>query len=65
LYNSFTLIPVSGVEPAVIFNILSTVCSLSPGLILSGEYPAKKSVLNFKPLTFSKTGTHSSSVKPG
>ena len=65
LYKSFTFIPISGVEPAVTFNIFSTVCSLSPGLIRSGEYPAKKSTLNFNPLIFSKTGTHSSSVTPG
>ena len=65
LYNSLTFTPISGVEPAVILRILSTVCSLSPGFILSGEYPAKKSILNFKPLIFSKTGTHSSSVNPG
>ena len=37
LYNSFTLMPISGVEPEVTFNIFSTVCSLSPGLIRSGE----------------------------
>ena len=37
LYNSFTFTPISGVEPDVIFKILSTVCSLSPGLIRSGE----------------------------
>ena len=65
LYNSSTLCPISGVEPEVTFNIFSTVCSLSPGLIRSGEYPAKKSTLNFKPEVFSKTGMHSSSVAPG
>ena len=65
LYRSLTIIPISGVEPAVTFRIFSTVCSLSPGLIRSGEYPAKKSWLNFSPLTRSKTGTHSSSVTPG
>jgi len=48
LYKSSTFLPISGVEPDVTFNIFSTVCSLSPGLILSGEYPAKKSTLNFK-----------------
>lgn len=41
LYNSSTFTPISGVEPDVTFNIFSTVCSLSPGFILSGEYPAK------------------------
>ena len=65
LYKASTFLPISGVEPAVTFNIFSTVCSLSPGLIRSGEYPAKKSSLNFNPDNFSKTGTHSSSVTPG
>ena len=37
LYKASTLTPISGVEPEVTFNIFSTVCSLSPGLILSGE----------------------------
>ena len=55
----------AGVEPDVTFKIFSTVCSLSPGLMRSGEYPAKKSSLNFNPETFSKTGIHSSSVAPG
>ena len=40
-------------------------CSLSPGLILSGLYPAKKSVLNFSPDLLSKIGTQNSSVAPG
>ena len=35
-YTSFTIFPVSGVEPEVTFLIFSTVCSLSPGLIRSG-----------------------------
>ncbi|MCY1246265.1 hypothetical protein D3C72_517180 [compost metagenome] len=65
LYNSFTFCPISGVDPAVTFRIFSTVCSLSPGFMRSGEYPAKKSTLNFNPDTFSNTGTHSSSVTPG
>ena len=37
LYRLSTLCPISGVEPEVTFKIFSTVCSLSPGLILSGE----------------------------
>ena len=65
LYNSFISNPISGVEPEVTFKILSTVCSLSPGLIRSGEYPTKKSILNCSPEIFSNTGTHSSSVTPG
>ena len=36
-YNSSTLFAVSGVEPAVNFLIVVSVCTLSPGLILSGE----------------------------
>ena len=43
LYKLSTLTPTSGVEPEVTFKIFSTVWFLSPGLILSGEYPAKKS----------------------
>ena len=37
LYNSFTFTPISGVEPEVTLRIFSTVCSLSPGLMRSGE----------------------------
>ena len=36
-YKSSTFFPISGVDPAVTFSILSTVCNLSPGLIRSGE----------------------------
>ena len=54
-----------GVEPDVIFFILDKVLILSPGLILSGEYPAKKSKLYFNPDIFSIIGIHSSSVQPG
>ena len=42
-----------------------SVFTLSPGLILSGLYPQKKSKLNFSPLIDSSIGTHTSSVKPG
>jgi len=38
---------------------------LSPGLILSGEYPQKKSTLYFNPECFSIIGMQSSSVHPG
>ena len=38
---------------------------LSPGLIRSGEYPAKKSTLKVRPDARSRTGTQSSSVAPG
>ena len=37
LYNSSTFFAISGVDPEVTFLIFETVCSLSPGLILSGE----------------------------
>ena len=40
LYKASTFSPTSDVDPEVTFNIFSTVCSLSPGLILYGEYPA-------------------------
>ena len=36
-YKSSTFLPISGVLPEVTLRIFSTVCSLSPGLILSGE----------------------------
>ena len=64
-YISFTLRPISGVDPEVTFLICSTVCNLSPGLIRSGEYPAKKSKLNFRPEVFSTIGIQLSSVTPG
>ena len=38
---------------------------LSPGLIRSGEYPQKKSLLNIRFEWSSKIGTHTSSVAPG
>lgn len=56
---------VSGVDPEVTFTIEVNVFILSPGTILSGEYPTKKSLLNISPEVFSKTGTHYSSVQPG
>ena len=45
--------------------ILSTVCSLSPGLILSGLYQIVKSFGQDNPLTLSRTGRQISSVAPG
>ena len=39
LYRSSTFLATSGVEPEVTFIILVTVCTLSPGLMRSGEYP--------------------------
>ena len=65
LYTSSITSAILGVEPEVTFLIFSTVCSLSPGLMRSGEYPAKKSSLYFKPETCSTIGKHSSSVTPG
>ena len=64
-YSSSTRLAILGVEPEVTFLIVVSVFNLSPGLILSGEYPQKKSTLNFNPENFSKTGTQSSSVHPG
>jgi len=65
LYNSSISVAISGVDPEVTFKILVTVRSLSPGLIRSGLYPQKKSLLNFKVDIFSSSGTHISSVTPG
>jgi hypothetical protein len=45
--------------------ILSTVCSLSHGLILSGEYQRLKSDGHFNQLFSSKIGKQISSVAPG
>ena len=64
-YTRSTNSAISGVDPDVTFLIFSTVCSLSPGLMRSGLYPAKKSRLKRRPDTFSMTGRHSSSVTPG
>ena len=60
-----TLIAVFSLDPEVILIILSIVLFLSPGLILSGEYPTKNSSLNLSLLNLSITGTHTSSVVPG
>ena len=65
LYTLSTKSATSGVEPDVTFLIFSTVCSLSPGFMRSGEYPAKKSMLYLRPDACSTTGMHSSSVTPG
>src|SRR5579863_7225407 len=54
-----------GVDPDVTLVIDVKVWILSPGLILSGEYPTKKSRLYIKPEALSNTGTQSSSVQPG
>ena len=52
-------------EPETIFLIFLNVCSLSPGLTLSGEYPIPKSLFKIKPDSFSSIGLHSSYVQPG
>lgn len=39
LYKLSTIVAISGVEPEVTFLIFVILCSLSPGFILSGEYP--------------------------
>ena len=55
----------SAVEPDVTFRIDGRRCSLSPGLIRSGLYPAKKSVLSVSPEFSSMIGIQNSSVAPG
>ena len=65
LYKLSISLAISLVEPLVIFVILLSVFTLSPGLILSGLYPQKKSILNFNWEAFSKIGTQNSSVHPG
>jgi hypothetical protein len=65
LYTSAISLDDSASHPETTFKILVIVCSLSPGFMRSGEYPTLKSVLNFKPETYSKTGIQSSSVQPG
>ena len=42
LYKLSTRSAMSSVDPEVTFKIFVTVCSLSPGLMRSGEKPAKK-----------------------
>ena len=45
LYKSSTKSAISGVDPDVTFLMVVKVFTLSPGTILSGEYPQKKSLL--------------------
>ena len=45
LYKLSINLAISGFDPEVTFLILVNVFTLSPGLILSGEYPQKKSLL--------------------
>ena len=52
-------------DPDVTLIIFSIVFILSPGLILSGEYPTKKSLLTQRELYFSRIGIQNSSVQPG
>ena len=52
-------------EPDVTFLIFVSVLTLSPGLILSGEYPTKKSLLSLRLECFSIIGMQTSSVAPG
>ena len=52
-------------EPLVILTILVKVFFLSPGLILSGLYPQKKSSFSFKSEDFDKRGIQTSWVAPG
>ena len=52
-------------DPDVTLIIFSIVFILSPGLILSGEYPTKKSLLTLRELYLSRIGIQNSSVQPG
>ena len=52
-------------DPETIFLIFVNWFFLSPGFILSGEYPQKKSVLNFKFEPFSSKGLQIFKVVPG
>src|SRR5690606_28914275 len=65
LYNSSISRATSGVDPEVILVILVNVRSLSPGLMRSGLYPTKKSLLYSNPASSSRMGTQTSSVAPG
>ena len=60
IYTSPTAIP-----GTIIFLMLRIPCCLSPGLIRSGLYPQKKSLLKSNFEKFSKIGTQSSSIQPG
>ena len=64
-YKLLTTFEIYSVEPDVTFLISVILWFLSPGLIRSGLYPQKKSVLKFNFDSFSRIGTHTSSVQPG
>ena len=54
---SYTFATISNVflsDPETIFDIDSRLCALSPGLILSGEYPTKKPSPKLNPEQVSK-----------
>ena len=66
--NSYTFATVSKVSssiPDTTLTIVSNLWSLSPGFILSGEYPTLKSTPHFIPEASSSIGIHISSVTPG
>ena len=65
LYKSSTKFDIFSVEPDVTLTILTNLWFLSPGFILSGLYPQKKSLLNLRPEHLSRIGTQNSSVAPG
>ena len=65
LYTLLIVFNDSSSIPETIFIILSIVCSLSPGFILSGLYPTLKSCLTFNPDSCSNNGVQISSVTPG
>ena len=49
LYKESIIFATFGLDPEVILQIDFNLCKLLPGFILSGEYPQKKSLLNFSP----------------
>ena len=55
-YSSSTKLATSGVDPEVTLTISFNLWDLSPGLILSGLYPTKKSELNLRLDSSSKIG---------
>src|SRR5699024_7759109 len=65
LYTENIVSSASSSEPDTTFTIFVNVLTLSPGFILSGEYPTLKSSPNFNPEVSSITGIQISSVVPG
>ncbi len=64
-YKALTRSAIRGVDPEVTFLMVGRRCCLSPGLMRSGLYPQKNSLLNRSEENHSSTGTQISSVQPG